>query len=199
MPRRTKEKAAETRDALLRAARESFANQGFANTSLAAVVAAAGTTKGALFHYFSSKEVLFLEVWTALQVEMDAAASQAAVAARSKTDPYAAFLAGCRVYLEWATRPDYQTIVLIDGPSVLGMARWHELDFQLGMDNMTRGAAYLAGQGLLPEASIRPAAVLLQAALNGAGFALASSYRDVTAEELFATFEQILRGLKHSA
>ncbi|ABI76699.1 transcriptional regulator, TetR family [Hyphomonas neptunium ATCC 15444] len=196
MPKRTKEQAAETRESLLSAARESFANQGFAATSVATVAAAAGTTKGALFHYFSSKEALFLEVWTALQLEMDAAAREAAKAARSGTDPYAAFLAGCRVYLEWATRPDYQTIVLVDGPSVLGMARWHELDFQLGMNNMTQGAAYLARQGLLAEDRVRPAAVLLQAALNGAGFALSSSYRDVTVNELFTTFEQILRGLR---
>ncbi|MBA4225889.1 MAG: TetR family transcriptional regulator [Hyphomonas sp.] len=199
MPKRTKEQAAETREALLRAARKLFTNQGFAATSVAAIVASAGTTKGALFHYFSSKEDLFLEVWTALQLEMDAAARDAAAAARSKTDPYAAFLAGCRVYLDWAMRPDYQSIVLIDGPSVLGMARWHELDFQLGMNNMTRGAAYLASQGLVPEDRIRPAAVLLQSALNGAGFALASSYQDVTREDLFASFEALLRGLKHSA
>lgn len=196
MPKRTKKQAAETREALLRAARISFANQGFAGTSVVAVATAAGTTKGALFHYFSSKEALFLEVWTALQLEMDAAAREAASAARSPVDPYAAFLAGCRVYLEWATRPDYQTIVLIDGPSVLGMARWHELDFKLGKDNMTQGTAYLAKQGLLAEHRVRPAAILLQAALNGAGFALSSSYRDVTVEDLFATFEQILRGLK---
>ncbi|PKP81035.1 MAG: TetR family transcriptional regulator [Alphaproteobacteria bacterium HGW-Alphaproteobacteria-18] len=199
MPKRSREQAAETREALLRAARKSFATQGFAGTSVASVAAGAGTTKGALFHYFSSKEVLFLEVWTALQLEMDAAARTAAIAARSKDDPYAAFLAGCRVYLQWATRPDYQTIVLIDGPSVLGMARWHELDFKLGMNNMTQGATWLARQGLLPEERIRPAAVLLQAALNGAGFALSSGYKDVTSDDLFSTFEQILRGLRYSA
>lgn len=196
MPKRTKEQAAETRDALIRAARESFANQGFAATSVASVAAAAGTTKGALFHYFSSKEALFLEVWTALQLEMDAAARAAAAAARSQSDPYAAFLAGARVYLEWATRADYQTIVLVDGPSVLGMARWHELDFKLGRQNMSRGVAHLARQGLLEEARVRPAAILLQAALNGAGFALSAGDREVTAADLLTTFEHILRGLK---
>lgn len=199
MPKRTREQAAETREALLTAARKLFTEQGFAGTSVTAVAAEAGTTKGALFHYFSSKEDLFLEVWTALQLEMDTAARDAAAAARSREDPYAAFLAGCRTYLDWAMRPDYQAIVLIDGPSILGMARWHELDFKLGMNNMTRGAAYLASQGLLDEEQIRPAAVLLQSALNGAGFALASSYRDVSREELFAVFEQVLRSLRYSA
>lgn len=196
MPRRTKEQAAETREALLRAARQGFAEQGFAATSVAAIAEAAGTTKGALFHYFVSKEELFLEVWKSLQQEMDLAARDAAIAARSRDDPYASFLAGCRVYLEWATRPDYQAIVLIDGPSILGMARWHELDFELGMNNMLMGAAWLARQGLVAETSIRPAAILLQAALNGAGFALAAGYKDISRDELFDTFQQILRALK---
>lgn len=196
MVKRTKKQAAETRMALLEAARQCFTARGFKGTSVDAIAAAAGTTKGALFHHFTSKEDIFLEVWTGLQVEMDAAARDAAIAGRSKTDPYAAFLAGCRVYLEWATRPDYQTIVLIDGPSVLGMTRWHELDFQLGMDNMMRGAEYLSRQGLIAPERVRPAAVLLQAALNGAGFALSSQYRDVTADALFETFEGLLRGLK---
>src|SRR5690606_2253620 len=98
----TKEQAAETREALLRAARQAFAEQGFAATSVAAIAETAGTTKGALFHYFASKEELFLEVWKSLQQEMDLAARDAAIAARCRRDPYASFLAGCRVYLEWA-------------------------------------------------------------------------------------------------
>lgn len=196
MAKRTKRQAAETRDALLSAARTSFATIGFAATSLAAVAAAAGTTKGAIFHHFASKEDLFVEVWTQLQKEMDAAALEAALAARDKTDIYASFLAGCRVYLDWVMRPEYQKIVLVDGPSVLGMARWHELDFALGMDNMSIGAAYLANQGCFPQERVKPAAVLLQAALNGAGFALAHSFRDTTKEEIFSTFEQIIRNLR---
>lgn len=196
MAKRTKKQAAETREGLLEAARACFAAEGFKGASVAAIAAAAGTTKGALFHHFTSKEDIFLAVWTGLQVDMDAAAREAAIAGRSKTDPYAAFLAGCRVYLEWATRPDYQRIVLVDGPSVLGMARWHELDFQLGKDNMTRGVEYLARQGAFPVERAKAAAVLLQAALNGAGFALSAAYPDVTVEEVFGTFEQILRGLK---
>ncbi|MFN4025027.1 MAG: TetR/AcrR family transcriptional regulator [Hyphomonas sp.] len=196
MAKRTKKQAAETREALLAAARACFATEGFKGASVESIAAAAGTTKGALFHHFTSKEELFLAVWTRLQIEMDEAARDGAIAGRSKTDPYAAFLAGCRVYLEWATRPDYQRIVLVDGPSVLGMARWHELDFQLGAENMTRGVEYLARQGAFPIERARPAAVLLQAALNGAGFALSATYPDVTVEDVFSTFEQILRGLK---
>lgn len=196
MPRRTKAQAAETREALLRAAREVFARQGFAGASLNAIAAEAGASKGAVFHHFTSKEALFVEVWTQLQVEMDEDAARAAIAGRSRDDPYAAFLAGCRAYFDWVQRADYSRIVLIEGPSVLGMARWHKLDFALGRDSITRGTQYLASKGAFPLAQARPAAILLQAALNGAGFALAAEHPDVTAEDVFATFERLLRGLR---
>jgi AcrR family transcriptional regulator len=195
MPKRTKAQAAETREALLRAARQVFTQLGFAGASLNAIAAEAGASKGAVFHHFTSKEALFVEVWTQLQIEMDQDAARAAIASRSREDPYAAFLAGCRAYFDWVQRPDYRRIVLIEGPSVLGMARWHELDFALGRDNIRRGTAYLASKGAFPLAQARPAAILLQAALNGAGFALAAEHPDVTAEDVFATFERLLRGL----
>lgn len=56
----------ETRDALLEAARTLFLRQGYAATGIDEICAAAGITKGALFHYFESKEALgqaALERW----------------------------------------------------------------------------------------------------------------------------------------
>ncbi|MEQ9505861.1 MAG: TetR family transcriptional regulator [Hyphomonas sp.] len=196
MPKRTSAQAAETREAILSAARTLFTADGYASTSIAVIVERAGVTKGALFHHFDNKEHLFLEVWRLLQIEMDAAARDAAIASRSRTDPYAAFLAGCRVYLEWSTRQDYQRIVLVDGPAVLGMQRWHKLDFELGSETMTRATEYLARQGHFPMYLARPAAVMLQGALNAAGFALAAEEPDITPEQALETFERLLRGLR---
>ncbi len=195
MAKRTSAQAAETREAILAAARTLFAAQGYASASLAEIVEAAGVTKGALFHHFDRKEDVFLEVWKQLQVEMDAAAGEAAIGSRSRSDPYAAFLAGCRVYLDWSIRPDYQRIVLIDGPAVLGMERWHKLDFELGSENMTRGTEFLARRGHFPLDLARPAALLLQGALNGAGFALSAERPEITPDQAFLTFERLLRGL----
>jgi TetR/AcrR family transcriptional repressor of nem operon len=56
----------ETRDALLAAARALFLRQGYTATGIDEICAAAGITKGALFHYFESKEALgqaALERW----------------------------------------------------------------------------------------------------------------------------------------
>ncbi len=196
MVKRTQEDADATRRAIVSAAKSLFETEGYASASITQIATAAGVTKGALFHYFDSKEDLFVEVWTELQVAMDKAAGLAAVKARDPDDSYAGFLAGCKVYFQWCTRADYQKIVLVDGPSVLGMKRWRELDFSLGQENMLRGASYLARQGYFPTSEIRPFSIMLQSALNGAGFALAAKEKGISRASLFRSFERLLRGLR---
>jgi AcrR family transcriptional regulator len=52
------ERAVRTRDAVLTAAAEAFADAGFLATSMADIFARAGVTKGALYFHFTSKEEL---------------------------------------------------------------------------------------------------------------------------------------------
>lgn len=196
MPKRTSKQAGETRQALLRAARALFAKQGYAATSLADIASEAGATKGALFHHFDSKEALFLQIWRDLQLEMDADARAAALEAMNPNDPFAAFLAGSRAYLDWATRPEYQRIVLIDGPSVFGPARWHLMEFDLGRDTLVAGTSYLASKGYFPKDMAEPAALMLQAALNAAAYALSQRKPEVSRDQLMDAFERLLRGLR---
>jgi AcrR family transcriptional regulator len=56
------EQAARTRQRLLEAAAEAFGETGFQATSLDAVAARAGLTKGAVYAHFTDKEHLFLTV-----------------------------------------------------------------------------------------------------------------------------------------
>ena len=56
----------ETRRAILRAAADRFLDRGVALTSLDEVAAEAGVTKGALYHYFASKDALVAAVSAAL-------------------------------------------------------------------------------------------------------------------------------------
>ncbi|WP_291207268.1 TetR family transcriptional regulator [Hyphomonas sp.] len=195
MAKRTSEQAAETREAVLRAARQLFASQGYSAASVTAIAEAAGVTKGALFHHFTSKEELFLQIWRDLQLEMDVEARAAGLAALDRSDPFAAFLAGSRVYLDWASRPEYQRIVLADGPSVLGPARWHQLEFELGNGTLVPGTDYLAGRGLFPKSMSVPVALMLQASLNASAYALAQGKLGISKEQFLETFERLLRGL----
>ncbi|KOG87710.1 TetR family transcriptional regulator, partial [Streptomyces varsoviensis] len=51
---------------LLAAATRLFADQGYDRTSVQEIVEAAGVTKGALYHYFGSKDDLLHEVYARL-------------------------------------------------------------------------------------------------------------------------------------
>ena len=51
------------RDQVAQAAVELFAEKGYANTSVQEVVERAGVTKGAMYHYFGSKDDLLYEIY----------------------------------------------------------------------------------------------------------------------------------------
>ncbi|GAB2969886.1 TetR/AcrR family transcriptional regulator [Nocardioides montaniterrae] len=51
------------RERLLEVARDLFAERGFDRTSVQDVVATAGVTKGAMYHYFASKDDLLAEIY----------------------------------------------------------------------------------------------------------------------------------------
>ena len=196
MGRRSKSDAEDTRERLIGAARARFTQDGYADTSINDICEDLGITKGALFHHFKSKQDLFAEIWQRLQIEMDAEARDAAVEARSLTDPYSAFLAGCRVYLKYATRLEYQKIVLIDGPSVIGLQGWYEQDHDLGSENVRAGVRYLAKKGIVAEQRVDALAITLQNALNGAGFALARETEGLTAEGVYDAFESLVKSIR---
>lgn len=196
MAKRSQVDAKKTREQLFAEAAELFATKGYSDTSISDICDAAQTTKGALFHHFKSKHALFLEIWTELQVTMDREARSAAINARSLTDPYAAFLAGCRTYLKYATRRDYQKIVLVDGPSVLGIKGWYEADHDLGSQNVRAGVRYLAKKGIVAPQRVLPLAVMIQSALNGAGFALTRNEPNITQDAIYDAFEAMVKSLR---
>ncbi|HEX7427606.1 MAG TPA: helix-turn-helix domain-containing protein [Mycobacterium sp.] len=116
--RRTQaERTEATTAALVDAARELFAQDGYAATSLDAVAAKARVTKGAVYHHFEGKQRLFEAVF-AREVERLAAVLPAVYA--SKQDPWEAFEASCRAFLAECLEPGLQRIVLLDALAAMG-------------------------------------------------------------------------------
>jgi TetR/AcrR family transcriptional repressor of acrEF/envCD operon len=63
MARKTKADALKTRQALIEAAIQQFAERGVASTTLTDIADAAGVTRGAIYWHFTSKTELFNEMW----------------------------------------------------------------------------------------------------------------------------------------
>jgi AcrR family transcriptional regulator len=114
-------RTAQTRRALLDAAREVFAGQGFSEASIADVVERAGSSVGSLYHHFGGKSELFLALWEEHQAALEEAASKAVAAARHDglADPGDLFAAGARAFLEgsWLRRDLALLFLSGDGPA----------------------------------------------------------------------------------
>src|SRR4051812_10003504 len=86
-------------DRLLAAARDRFATDGYARTTLDAVAEDAGVTKGSLYHHFKGKTELFEAV---VEDEARRLAEDAGSALVTHDDPWAAVQAGLTAFLERA-------------------------------------------------------------------------------------------------
>jgi AcrR family transcriptional regulator len=144
MARATPEEAAKTERALRRAGRALFAENGFLGTPAEDIVKAAGLTRGALYHHFAGKEGLFERVLEDVMRELHERLRRAGSRAK---DPLSALKAGIHEFLEACSEESNRRLLLIDGPSVLGWARWREMDlkFGLGLLRQALGAAMRAG------------------------------------------------------
>ena len=194
MPRRTAEDAAVTRAALLAVARRAFATDGYGRTTLDGVAAAAGVTRGAVHHHFGDKRALFVEVFEALEHELNNSIVAAALSASA--DPLEQLRAGCRALFEFFGRPEYRQIGLGDAPSVLGLLDWYEVDRGIGMTTMGFGVQALADAGHLDPSRVGAVTVLLYGALTEAAINLQTPDSIHTADELIDTIESLLSGLQ---
>jgi len=125
--RRTQgERTAQTRAALITAARRLFGAEGFAVVGAERVTREAGMTRGALYHQFDGKAGLFAAVLDQVEAEIAERVADA-VAGFDPADTTGMLVAGAAAWLDASTEPDLQRIVLLDGPSVLGWDRWREI------------------------------------------------------------------------
>ena len=125
--RRTQgERTAQTRAALITAARRLFGAEGFAVVGAERVTREAGMTRGALYHQFDGKAGLFAAVLDQVEAEIAQRVADA-VAGFDPADTTGMLVAGAAAWLDASTEPDLQRIVLLDGPSVLGWAKWREI------------------------------------------------------------------------
>jgi AcrR family transcriptional regulator len=160
--RRTQvERTEATTAALVGAARELFARDGYDATSLDAVAARAKVTKGAVYHHFEGKRQLFEAVFSR---EVERMIGPLADAYARKKDPWNAFQAACCAFLDECLDPGLQRIVLLDASSAIGWGNIRRLEAPL-LELMELAIARAAEAGRIAKRPTGPLAHFLFGAL----------------------------------
>jgi AcrR family transcriptional regulator len=160
--RRTQAERTETTiTALVDAARDLFALDGYAATSLDAVAAKARVTKGAVYHHFQGKQQLFEAVFAR---EVDRLCTVMPVVYASERDPWDSFEACCRAFLEECLEPGLQRIMLLDALAALGWEGVRRMEAPM-MDMIEIGIARAVDAGRIAPRPAAPLAVFLYGAL----------------------------------
>ncbi len=163
-------RAEATRTALISAARKLFAEKGYAETSTPEIVAAAGVTRGALYHHFADKIALFRAVvsaeYSTVAAEIDAAADQSGGTAID------ALRQGSRGYMNAMQDQGRVRIMLRDGPAVLGRSELEAIDRATSTDTLRRGLAEAMQAGQIKTLPLGALTTQLSAVFDRAALAV---------------------------
>ncbi|MFB8350788.1 TetR/AcrR family transcriptional regulator [Streptomyces niveus] len=183
----------QTRLTLLREGRRLFAEIGYGAVSLAEIVAAAGVTKGALYHHFDGKTALFRAVLEDVQEEVG---RRVAGAADARDDSWDQLVTGCQEFITATTAPDIQRIMLVDGPAVLGWTEWRAMDEASSARHLTEALTALVDEGVIAPQPVAPLAHLLSGAMNEAALWLATSADPADLTDTRAALGRLLGALR---
>jgi AcrR family transcriptional regulator len=194
--RRTQaERAAETREALIEAARPLFAAQGFAEVALETIVRAAGVTRGALYHHFADKTELFAAVFEKVEGEVAARMGEA-IAASNQTDPVEVMRLGADFWLDVCSDPEVQRIVLVDAPAVLGWTRWTEIGDRYNTGMVRALLTNAVETGRIPPQPIEATVLTILGAMREATLYVARAEdHDQARKDAGAVMNRLIRAL----
>jgi len=196
MVRKTKKDAAQTRRQILEQATQLFEKQGYKATHIDEIANKLGLTKGAVFYHFKSKRDLFTTIWVELQKKMDTDIRRtAAKAAAESVDPFAGMMAGAQVQVNYLKQKRFSQIVMIEGPTVLGMAEWIRRDVELSTNRINKAIDFLVAKGQL-KANDKESLNLLFVGMLSYAVMASKDVEDPTS--ILKSFEIILRGLPNS-
>lgn len=171
-----------------------FEAKGYEATTLHEVAAAAGVTKGALYHHFANKRQLFKAVVEDIQQEL---ADHVARTAEKHEDRWEAFVAGWLSFLEITPRPGIRRVLMLEGPAVLGYREWQEIDDRYFLGPVTRALESLMRHDVIPEQPVDPLARTLLTISNALGTLIVESEDPrATRAEVIPVWAQLLGAVR---
>lgn len=142
MARNTREGTEATRLALISAARRLFVEKGYAETATPDIVAAAGVTRGALYHHFEDKKALFRAV---IEQEATAVALGIDHGSAPAESPRMALLSGASAYFGAMAAPGRARLMLLEAPAVLGVEDVAVIERENAEERLRQGLAEFLG------------------------------------------------------
>ncbi|MGX5839386.1 helix-turn-helix domain-containing protein [Mesorhizobium sp. ArgA1] len=187
--RSNRDRTEATRADLIAAARKLFIEKSYAETGTPEIVAAAGLTRGALYHHFADKQALFAAV-----VEQEAEAVAAEIDRASPPSLFArdALIAGSDAYLAAMRFPGRTRLLLLDGPAVLGRAAMDAIDNRHGNRSLREGLVAAMREQSMTRLPTDALTALLAAAFDRAALAVEAG---ASAEDYRAVLMALIAGL----
>jgi AcrR family transcriptional regulator len=195
---RRSEHVADTRKSLVAAARTLFAERGYAATGTEDIVAAARVTRGALYHHFRDKADLFRTVMGECAQEMAErlVEQETRRAEQHPGDAWQLLRTGFQSFLDACNDPDFQRIVLVEGPAVLGHSAWDTLVEQHGYLLLAEALTEAIQEGRIEELPVPPLTRMLASLISEASLYIARAEdHDRAREEAGAVLDRLLAGL----
>lgn len=184
---------AKTREQIIEIAREKFRTNGYFNTSLQEIAEEIELTRGALYHNFSNKKDIFIEVIKIIQSEI---ADYIEKRAEGFVDPWEQLVIGCVAFVQKAVDKDIVRILLIDGPSVISWKLWKNLDSQNSEFHLKDQLVYLKKNNKIKNLDIDYLTSYISGGLNE--LAMNISYQDDHAvDEVESFVRDILEGIRN--
>ncbi|NTF44447.1 TetR family transcriptional regulator [Rhizobium sp. AC27/96] len=187
------EMIAETRAKLLAAGRKAFGSVGYAEASMDDFTAAAGLTRGALYHHFGDKKGLLQAVVGEIDAEMTARLCAISSQAPSRWQGFIDENVG---YVQMALEPELQRIMFRDGPAVLGdPSGWPSANGCITA--VAESLRNLVKDGIIVDMDPEAGARLINAASSSAAQWIANSDDpEATSKRAVKAFRTFLDGLR---
>ena len=160
---------------LIRVAAELFAERGYSGTTLDGVAKQAGLTKGGLYHHFRDKLELF-EAVAAVSIHNEiqrVSTESRRMTLNTDMNSWERLIAMVDLLLDGFLDPQVRRIVWVDGPSVLGWERWHDVVSVPTLGQINLIFDVFARYGIVKDSLRRPLAQLFFGSVQEAGMSIA--------------------------
>jgi AcrR family transcriptional regulator len=198
-PTRREQHVADTRQALVDAARRLFTEQGYAATGTEEIVAGARVTRGALYHHFRDKTDLFRAVMEQVAREVAEDLINAGLSDNEGGGPaWGEIRDGLRAFLDLCiATDDFQRIVLVEGPVVLGPEAWDDLVARHGSNLLAQWLSRAIDEGSITPVPVQPLTRLLIAMISESSLYIArASDRAAARSEIGHVLDRLMDGLE---